>query len=72
MGTLLARLLWLGLGESYGSGVVAGRVPGGVQPVDILIVQASANGMLGLVCSRGVSLWLSTRVEKWSRGVGAK
>ncbi|GAB0492690.1 hypothetical protein MMPV_003959 [Pyropia vietnamensis] len=72
VGTLLARLLSSGLGEAYGTSGVIGRVPGGVQPVDILVVQAAANGMLGLVCALGVSLWLSTRVNKWAAGVGGK
>lgn len=72
VGTLLARLLSSGLGESYGTVRAIGRVPGGVQPVDILVVQAAANGMLGLVCALGVSLWLTTRIDKWARGIAAK
>lgn len=72
VGTLLARLLSSGLGEAYGTAGGIGRVPGGVQPVDILVVQAAANGMLGLLCALVVSLWLGTRVNKWAeRGGGA-
>lgn len=72
VGTLLARLLSSGFGEAYGSAGVVGRVPGGVQPVDILVVQAAANGMLGLLCALGISLWLATRVNKWAAGIGGK
>lgn len=72
VGTLLARLLSSGLGEAYGTAGGIGRVPGGVQPVDILVVQAAANGMLGLLCALVVSLWLGTRVNKWAAGIGGK
>ncbi|CDF36437.1 unnamed protein product [Chondrus crispus] len=72
VGTLLARLLSSGVATtpyaSYQMGAgAAGVAPGSgiVQPVDILVVQASANAMMGLLAALATTVWLRGRSKKW-------
>lgn len=76
VGTLLARLLGTGFAtapltayHSHATAGAGGLVPGAgiVQPVDILIVQASANSMMALVTALTATIWLRSRQKKWSK-----
>lgn len=74
VGTLLARLLGAGIATTpYNSYQMAqgvgGVVPGSgiVQPVDVLVVQASANAMMGLLAALATTIWLRARSKKWQQ-----
>ncbi|CAN8075081.1 unnamed protein product [Agarophyton chilense] len=72
VGTLLARLLGTGgFASPYASAQNAGRgavlsATGLVQPVDILVVQACANGLTGLMIALVATIWFRTREKKWT------
>lgn len=75
VGTLLARLFSAGIATTPytayqvgGAGAGAGGLipgTGAVQPVDILIVQASANAMTALLTALVTSVWLRARSRMW-------
>lgn len=69
VGTLLARLLSAGIASqpyrNYDSTLVSG--PAVVQPVDVLVVQASANAMTALMSALIVTVWLRARAKKWGQ-----
>lgn len=74
VGTLLARLLSSGVATTpYTSYQMAqgaaSATPGSgiVQPVDILVVQASANAMMGLLAALATTIWLRGRSKKWQK-----
>lgn len=74
VGTLLARLLSAGIAttpyNSYQTPQGIGGVAPGtglVQPVDVLIVQASANAMMGLLAALATTVWLRARSKKWQQ-----
>lgn len=72
VGTLLARLLTTGIGSSNfrsldKGGSVASPL---VQPVDVLVVQASANIILALLSVVLSSLWFRRRSEIWEQNSG--
>jgi Protein of unknown function (DUF3611) len=70
VGTLLARLLGAGIATTpyttmqSSSGAVG--VFGGVQPVDVLVIQATANAMSALVAGLVTAIWLRARVRVWT------
>lgn len=73
VGTLLARLLTTGIGstnirslDSNAGGVATPLV----QPVDVLVVQASANIILALLTVVLTSLWFRRRAEVWEQNAG--
>ncbi|KAI0562983.1 hypothetical protein FGB62_48g072 [Gracilaria domingensis] len=71
VGTLLARLLGTGIVSPYAP---AQNVAGGalvsnsglVQPVDILVVQACANGLTGLLIALVSTIWFRAKEKKWT------
>lgn len=74
VGTLLARLLSAGIAttpyNSYQMAQGVGSVAPGsglVQPVDVLVIQASANAMMGLVAALATTVWLRARSKKWQQ-----
>lgn len=74
VGTLLARLLSAGIATTpYNSYQMAqgvgGVAPGSgiVQPVDVLVIQASANAMMGLLAALATTVWLRARAKKWQQ-----
>jgi hypothetical protein len=76
VGTLLARLFGAGIATTpytalpgggvngAGPAVLAGL--GGVQPVDVLVIQASANAMSALLSSLVAAIWLRGRLRAWT------
>lgn len=65
VGTLLARLLSAGIATvPFQTGTPP---PGIVQPVDVLVVQASANAMMALMASLTTTIWLRARSKKWQK-----
>lgn len=69
-GTLLARLFTSGFVSSVYAvpgNAVAPRAAPAVQPIDILVVQASANALSALLASVLGSLWLKGRLHKWTK-----
>jgi Protein of unknown function (DUF3611) len=76
VGTLLARLLGAGIATtpytamqantaSTGNGMGIAGV-GGVQPVDVLVIQATANAMSALVAALIAAIWLRARLRVWT------
>lgn len=73
VGTLLARLLTTGIGSTNFRGLdsKAGSVATPlVQPVDVLVVQASANIILALLTVVLSSLWFRRRSDVWEQNSG--
>ena len=73
-GTLLARLLtsrgpegsFVQLRQDPASGGAESLASGSVQPIDILVIQATANAMSSLLFALIASLWLQGRSRLWS------
>jgi len=65
-GILLAKVLTQGFSGpyTYNRPQDPGAALGGVQPIDIFVIQACANIMLSLFTSLMCSLWLTTRYRK--------
>lgn len=75
VGTLLARLFGAGIAttpytayQAGAAGSAGGLVPGLgiVQPVDVLVVQASANAMTALMTALMTTSWLRSREKSWN------
>lgn len=67
VGTLLARVFG-GISASYGPAPAqGGLVPstGLVQPVDILVIQACANAITGLVIALLATTWFRSKASRW-------
>lgn len=69
-GTLLARLFSSGLvTSSYaqpGARLATAAAAPSVQPIDVLVVQATANSLSALFAAAIGSLWLRSRLKKWN------
>lgn len=69
VGTLLGRVLTSGLSvQPYARGAVQASV---VQPIDVLVVQACANVMMGLMAALVCTVWMRGRMPAWQKKAAA-
>lgn len=74
VGTLLSRLLSAGIATNPYNTNLPGSPAVGVgivQPVDVLVVQASANAMMALMAALTTTVWLRARSRKWQKTVNS-